>query len=124
MAADAKPFKALIDPDAPEFVPAGNIPERIRRYCRESGQRVPENEAETCKRCIDESLAFKYRMTLEEIKMCTGRGVSGDPYGGWRNTERTSLPDDGQCVSLSGDCRPGGGYRTGQRSLSCLRRRT
>ena len=72
MAADAKPFKALIDPDAPEFVPAGNIPERIRRYCRESGQRVPENEAEIV-RCIDESLAFKYRMTLEEIKMCTGR---------------------------------------------------
>lgn len=72
MAADAKPFKALIDPDAPEFVPAGNIPERIRSYCRKSGQKVPENEAELV-RCIDESLALKYRMTLEEIKMCTGR---------------------------------------------------
>lgn len=75
MAADAKPFKALIDPDAPEFVPAGNVPERIRTYCRKSGQMVPENEAEIV-RCIDESLALKYRMTLEEIKMCTGKEYS------------------------------------------------
>lgn len=75
MAADAKPFKALIDPDAPEFVPAGNVPERIRTYCSKSGQKVPENEAEIV-RCIDESLALKYRMTLEEIKMCTGKEYS------------------------------------------------
>lgn len=72
MAAGAVPFQSFIDPDAPEFVPAGNIPERIREYCRQSGQKVPEGEAEIVK-CIDESLAFKYRMTLDEIRACTGK---------------------------------------------------
>lgn len=70
MAKQAKPFKCFIDPDAPEFVPSGNIPRRIREYCRRTGQEMPETEAEIV-RCIDESLAFKYRDTLQEIKECT-----------------------------------------------------
>lgn len=72
LARQAEPFASLIDPDAPEFVPAGNIPERIRRYCERSGQRIPTGAAEVV-RCIDESLAFKYRMAFDEIKACTGR---------------------------------------------------
>ena len=39
MAREAEPFQSFIDPDAPEFVPAGNIPERIREFCRKTGQR-------------------------------------------------------------------------------------
>ena len=30
-------FKSLINPDAPEFVPAGDIPERIRQFCQKNG---------------------------------------------------------------------------------------
>lgn len=70
MAEAAEPFQCLIDPDAPEFVPAGNIPERIREYCRRTGQKEPQTIGEfVC--CINESLALKYRYTLEEIKACT-----------------------------------------------------
>ena len=72
MAALAKPFKCFIDPDAPEFVPAGNIPERIREYCKRTNQEVPETKAEIV-RCIDESLALKYRYELEKIKECTNK---------------------------------------------------
>ncbi len=72
MAEGAEPFQSLIDPDAPEFVPAGNIPRRIREYCRKTGQYVPETEGEIV-RCINESLALKYRYSLEEIKACTGK---------------------------------------------------
>ena len=72
MAAHATPFAALIDPDAPEFVPAGNIPERIREFCRRTGQNIPES-AGSIVRCIHESLALKYRSALEEIKSCTGK---------------------------------------------------
>ena len=72
MAKDSKPFQCFIDPDAPEFVPAGNIPERIREYCRRTGQPVPETEGDIV-RCIDESLAMKYRRTMEEMKTCTGK---------------------------------------------------
>ena len=75
MAKKAEPFRSLIDPDGPEFVPAGNIPERIREYCRKTGQEIPVTEAQAV-RCIDESLAFKYRMAFDEIKACTGKGYT------------------------------------------------
>lgn len=71
--AKAEPeFKCFIDPDAPEFVPSGNIPRRIRAYCERTGQPIPENEGQIV-RCINESLAFKYRDSLIEIKSCTGK---------------------------------------------------
>lgn len=72
LAAGAKPFRCFVDPDAPEFVPAGNVPRRIREYCQRTGQEVPEGEAEIV-RCINESLALKYRYTFEQIRECTGR---------------------------------------------------
>lgn len=72
MAKNEMPFCSFVDPDAPEFVPAGNIPERIRTYCSRTGQRIPEN-AGAVVRCINESLAMKYKSALEEIQCCTGR---------------------------------------------------
>ncbi|MBQ8027057.1 MAG: rhamnulokinase [Clostridia bacterium] len=68
----AKPFACFIDPDAPEFVPHGNIPERIREYCRKTNQYVPETVGEIM-RCIYESLAMKYRETFEKLCDCTER---------------------------------------------------
>ena len=75
LAAAEEPFLAFIDPDAPEFVPAGNVPERIREYCRRTGQKVPETKGQIV-RCINESLAMKYRVTLEQIADCTGKDYS------------------------------------------------
>ena len=69
MALEAEPFQSFIDPDAPEFVAAGNIPERIREFCRRTGQKVPETIGEImC--CINQSLAMKYRYALEQIESC------------------------------------------------------
>ncbi len=72
LALECKPFKCFIDPDAPEFVPVGNIPERVREYCRRTGQPVPESVGEVM-RCIYESLALKYRLAFDEIRECTGK---------------------------------------------------
>lgn len=72
MAEEAESFQCFIDPDAPEFVPAGNVPERIRAYCERTGQKVPQTKGQIV-RCINESLALKYRYSLEEIKACTGK---------------------------------------------------
>ncbi len=72
LAGGCEPFRAFIDPSAAQFNPAGNIPRRIREYCRRTGQAIPETEGEIV-RCIDESLAFKYRMALDEIRECTGK---------------------------------------------------
>ena len=72
LALAAEPFKCFIDPDAPEFVPHGDIPGRVREFCRRTGQPVPESVGEIM-RCIYESLAMKYRLTLEKLEDCTGK---------------------------------------------------
>jgi rhamnulokinase/L-fuculokinase len=70
MARQSRPFTCFIDPDAREFMQAGDIPERIRVFCKETGQYVPEDDGEVV-RCIYESLAMKYRCAFEQLKHCT-----------------------------------------------------
>lgn len=72
MAGAAKPFQCFIDPDAPVFAQPGDIPDRIRQYCKQTEQYVPVSKGEIV-RCINESLALKYRLTVGEIKTCTGK---------------------------------------------------
>ncbi len=72
MAEAAKPFQSIINPDDSSFAPAGNIPERIREYCKKTGQHVPENPGEVV-RCIFESLALRYRRTAETLEALTGK---------------------------------------------------
>ena len=72
LASKEEPFRSLINPDAPEFAPSGNVPRRIREFCKRTGQPVPETEGQIV-RCINESLALKYRMAFEEIRECTGK---------------------------------------------------
>lgn len=71
-ASQAKPFASLINPDYPEFEAYGNLPERIKKYCKRTNQPVPESDGEIV-RCIYESLAFKYRHSLETFKKLTGK---------------------------------------------------
>lgn len=68
----SEPFKCFIDPDAPEFAPMGNLPQRVKDYCKKTNQYIPETVGEIM-RCIYESLALKYRLTLEGIEECTGK---------------------------------------------------
>lgn len=70
----AQPFASMIDPDDEAFQTPGNMPERIREYCRKTGQKVPETKGEIV-RCIAQSLAFRYRYTVEGMER-----VTGNPY--------------------------------------------
>lgn len=72
MASNVGFINSFIDTDKEEFVPAGNIPKRICKYCKQTNQYVPKNEAEIV-RCIDQSLAIKYRFALEQIEQSTGK---------------------------------------------------
>ena len=72
LALNAAPFRSFIDPDAPEFVPQGNIPGRVRDFCKKTGQIAPETVGEVM-RCIYQSLALKYRFAIEQIESCTGK---------------------------------------------------
>ena len=60
-------FKAVIDVDDPRFLAPGDMPERIRRYCREKGQPVPEGRGEIA-RTVYEGLALKYRWAIERLE--------------------------------------------------------
>jgi rhamnulokinase len=71
MAADAPAFGPLINPTDPRFLPPGNMPDRIARYCVETGQMPPDGVGETV-RCALESLALQYRKTLREVEQLTG----------------------------------------------------
>lgn len=75
MAVSADSFKCFIDPDAPEFVPPGDIPGRVIAFCKKTGQYIPQSLPEVM-RCIYESLAMKYRQSLDEIEACTGKHYS------------------------------------------------
>lgn len=71
MARESKPLRCFIDVDHEDFVKPGNMPRRVRLHCERSGQYVPQTPGEVI-RCIDESLALKYRYAVECIEDCTG----------------------------------------------------
>lgn len=87
MAAAAKPFAAYIDPDAALFLHPGDMPARIAEYCKETGQKAPENTGEIV-RCILESLALKYRFVFELTQRLSGQQMGGLHMvgGGIQNT--------------------------------------
>lgn len=71
-AREAEPFASLIAPDYPAFQTPGNMPKRIREYCKMTGQKVPETTGAVV-RAIAESLAFRYRATVEGMEEVTGK---------------------------------------------------
>ena len=73
-AAQAKPFRSVIDPNDPAFLPHGDMPARIAEACRKAGQPVPQTPAEMV-RCIMDSLALAHRDTLAEAQELSGREV-------------------------------------------------
>ena len=75
MARDSEKFRSFIDPDAPELSSHGNLPDKIRAYCKNTNQPVPETIGQVV-RCIYESLAMKYRLALQQIGECTGKKFS------------------------------------------------
>ncbi len=72
MARESKAMQCFIDPDDPRFTPPGNQIQRIREFCQETGQYVPQTDGEIV-RCIYESLAMKYKYTFENLQKCTGK---------------------------------------------------
>jgi len=68
----ATPFESLIDPDYEAFQTPGNMPEKIREYCRKTNQAVPETKGEII-RCIAQSLVLRYRDVVEGMEAVTGK---------------------------------------------------
>jgi rhamnulokinase len=95
-AASAAPaWRTLIDVDAADFGAPGDMPARVRSYCRRTGQPVPETKGEIV-RCALDSLALKYRAVLEAMHDVLG--WRADPLhivgGGSRNALLCQLAAD------------------------------
>jgi len=74
MARRATPFVSLVDPDDQSFLNPADMPAAIRAYCARTGQPVPVSQAAIA-RCIYESLALKYKFTLEQIEKVVKKPV-------------------------------------------------
>lgn len=72
LAEDAPPFGALVDPDHPGFLAPGDMPARIKDFCRMTGQEIVE-EYGAVARCVFESLALKYRWVVERAEEVSGQ---------------------------------------------------
>ena len=71
------------------------MPERIRAFCRRTGQPAPEGPGAVV-RCVLESMALKYRWVLERLETVAGRRL--DPIhiigGGAQNRLLNQLTAD------------------------------
>lgn len=74
MAASAKPFTAIIDPDHRPFLSPGQMPQKIDEFCRQTHQETPSTRGEHVRTCL-ESLALTYRKTVEGLEDILGRKI-------------------------------------------------
>ncbi|MFZ4399228.1 MAG: rhamnulokinase [Bacteroidales bacterium] len=83
MAEEAKPFYSFIDIDHSSFLNPENMNTAIKKYCSETSQLVPSTHGQIA-RIVLESLAFKYSLTLTQLRefneveelLITGGGIN------------------------------------------------
>ena len=71
--ARSKPaFRSLVDPDHASFLRPANMPKTIADFCRKTEQPAPDDPP-SFTRAVLESLAMKYRLTLDSLERLTGK---------------------------------------------------
>jgi rhamnulokinase len=68
------PLKYFIDPDDESFLFPYNMPDKVRDYCRRTGQDNPIERGAVVSTIL-QSLALKYRHTLENIEDIIGKRI-------------------------------------------------
>ncbi len=86
LAESAGPADSRIDPNDPRFAAPGDMPERVRQYCRDTEQPVPDGPGEIA-RLVLESLADAYGQAIDELEVVSGRAIAAVHLvgGGSRN---------------------------------------
>lgn len=75
LASEARGFIGFIDPDYPSFLAPIDMIDEINKFLEETGQQKPKTVGELV-RLVLESLALKYRFTIEKIEELTGRKIN------------------------------------------------
>jgi len=71
LAVISEPFVSLIDTDDDLFYSPGNMPNKVPEFCGNTNQKIPDSKGPIV-RCIMESLALKYRFSLEGLEEIVG----------------------------------------------------
>ncbi|MGF1633162.1 MAG: rhamnulokinase family protein [Phycisphaerae bacterium] len=100
-AAEAEPLRTLIRPDDAPFARPGDMAAKIAGYCRRTNQPVPRTPGEYT-RCVYESLALLYGVTLKRLAELTGRtpGVLHVVGGGSKSELLNQLAADATGISV------------------------
>jgi rhamnulokinase len=86
--AEAAPaLTAFIDPDDERFLRPGDLPARVRSFCAETGQPVPEDDA-TLMRVLLDSLALRYATAIDELVRASGHPVDAIQVVGGGSSHR------------------------------------
>lgn len=99
-AAGKMAFPSIIDVDAPDFAEAGDMPEKIRKFCQRTGQKIPDTPVDVMQ-VIVQGLASEYRRHNEQIEEVTGEKIHTIYIvGGGRNNRYLN-----QCTADATGCR-------------------
>jgi len=95
LADGARPFVAVIDPDDGRLLRPGNMPAQLIELAAESRQQLAPDPGAIV-RCVLESLAMKYRWTIERLESVTGSEISSIHVvgGGARNAVLCQMTAD------------------------------
>jgi len=74
LAAESKPFTAIINPDHQPFLAPGEMPQKIEQFCKNTKQAIPASPGALIRICL-ESLALTYRRTLEILQEVTAKRI-------------------------------------------------
>ena len=86
---------SVIDVDAPDFLPPGNMPARIASHCRATGRPVPSSRPAVA-RCILDSLAGAFARAIADARRLSGLDIAAIHIvgGGSRNELLCQLTAD------------------------------
>lgn len=76
LAETAPAFTAFIDPDDERFLRPGDLPARVREFCAETGQPIPQ-DTPTLIRVLLESLALRYAAAIGQLAAASGHPIDG-----------------------------------------------
>ena len=120
--AEAPAVRRAGRPRRSAFLRPGDMPARIAAFCTRTGQAPPRDEGAFVRCCL-ESLALKYRWTIERLEAILGTTIETIHVVGGGVEERPALPVHRRRLRPSGPRRPGRGHRHRQRPDAGPRRR-
>lgn len=104
-AAQAPPFQSLVNCDDPSFLAPEDMPAALGDYCVRTGQPAPQSVPELVRCCL-ESLALRYRATVEDLQQLTGQHIEVLHIVGGGSKNRLLSQWTADCLGIPVQCGP------------------